>query len=117
MRTVRYLLIALTASLALAGCGGKSEAADKPAASAPASASPEDAFIAQLEEGIPTYVVEPKRDELIKTGYDVCQTIHNGRLSESDIVGAVARTEGLEVGQAEALAWAAHDNFCPELDF
>jgi len=117
MRTVRYLLIALTAALALTGCGGKSEAADKPAASTTASASPEDAFIAQLEEGVPTYVVEPKRDRLIDVGYDVCKTIDNGRLSRTDIVSAVARTEGLEVGQAEALAWAAHDNFCPDLDF
>jgi hypothetical protein len=116
MRTVRYLLLAVTASLALAGCGGNSEAA-APKPSASASASPEDAFIAQVEQGVPTYVVEPKRDQLIKTGYDVCQTIHNGRLSESDIVSAVARTEGLEVGQAEAVAWAAHDNFCPDLDF
>jgi hypothetical protein len=110
---VRYLLLAVTASLALTGCGGNSEAATKPKP----SASPEDAFIAQLEESVPTYVVQPKRDRLIKVGYDVCQTIHNGRLSEPDIVSAVARTEGLEVAHAEALAWAAHDHFCPDLDF
>lgn len=117
MRTVRYLLIALAAALALAGCGGKSEAADKPAPSATASTSPEDAFIAQLEEGVPTYVVEPKRDRLVEIGYDVCQTIHNGRLSRDEIVTSVASTAGLEVGQAEALAWSAHDHFCPDLNF
>jgi hypothetical protein len=107
---MRFLLLAAAAALVLTGCsdGGEPTTAPTP------SASPEDAFIAQLEETVPTYIVRQDLDRFIDLGYQSCQSHADRNQTDPEIISAIARVESLEVAQAEALFWAARENFCPE---
>lgn len=107
---MRYLLLAVTASLALAGCGGNSAAA-QPAA----KASPEDAYISQVERSVPAHVVEPQRDRFIELGYDACKSVANGRYDDETLAATWASTQGIERDQAAAALRSARDNLCPEV--
>jgi hypothetical protein len=109
MRTVRYLLITAAAALALTGCGG-----DEPPAAEP-TASPEDAYLAQLEEHISPNTVRQDPDEWIDHGYEACEMLERGERDDYQVAQVFVSVVGLELLDAEALVWTARDHLCPDL--